>query len=58
MRFWYEAPFNTDAKALFIRLNVGRIPLTDAELIKAALLSAVRNDSTDRAHEIAAQWDT
>jgi hypothetical protein len=55
---WYEAPVNTDATALFIRLNVGRIPLTDAELIKAALLSAVRSNSTDRAHEIAAQWDS
>lgn len=54
---WYEAPAHTDASALFTRLNVGRIPLTDAELIKAALLSAVRSNSTDRAHEIAAQWD-
>jgi hypothetical protein len=54
---WYEAPANTDATALFIRLNVGRIPLTDAELIKAALLSTVRVRSTGREHEIAAQWD-
>jgi hypothetical protein len=49
---WYDAS-NADGTALFTRLNVGRIPLTDAELIKAALLSEVR----DRAHEIAAQWD-
>ena len=54
---WYEAPANTRATALFTRLNVGRIALTDAELIKAGLLSVVRNKSTDRAHEIAAQWD-
>lgn len=54
---WYETPANIDATALFVRLNVGRIPLTDAELIKAALLSAVRSNSNDRAHEIAAQWD-
>jgi hypothetical protein len=54
---WYEAPDGTDSTALFTRLNVGRIPLTDAELIKAALLSKVHSDSTDRAHEIAAQWD-
>lgn len=54
---WYEAPANTVARALFTRLNVGRIPLTDAELIKAALLSAVRDKSADRAQEIAAQWD-
>ena len=43
--------------ALFTRLNVGRIALTDAELIKAALLSASRNQPTDRSYEIAAQWD-
>jgi hypothetical protein len=54
---WYEAPGNSVATELFTRLNVGRIPLTDAELIKAALLSAARSHSTDRAHEIAAQWD-
>ena len=54
---WYEAPVNTVATELFTRLNVGRIPLTDAELIKAALLSAARDLSADRAHEIAAQWD-
>lgn len=54
---WYEAPATTPATALFTRLNVGRIPLTDAELIKAALLSTARDRSNDRAHEIAAQWD-
>jgi hypothetical protein len=55
---WYEAPANTVATELFTRLNVGRIPLTDAELVKAALLSAARSRSTDRAHEVAAQWDS
>ena len=57
---WYEAPDNLDASTLFTRLNVGRIPLTDAELVKALLLSRSRGRSgaTDRALEIAAQWDT
>lgn len=55
---WYEAPPSVSATALFTRLNVGRIPLTDAELIKAALLSRIRASvSIDRAQEIAAQWD-
>src|SRR5471030_1506800 len=54
---WYEAPAHVDAIPLFTRLNVGRIPLTDAELVKAELLSSVRKQSTERAHEIAAQWD-
>jgi hypothetical protein len=54
---WYEAPPHMEAIPLFTRLNVGRIPLTDAELVKAALLSGVRIESPERAHEIAAQWD-
>ena len=57
---WYEAPDELDATTLFTRLNVGRIPLTDAELVKALLLSRSRGKTggTDRAHAIAAQWDT
>lgn len=56
---WYEAPDDVDATTLFTRLNVGRIPLTDAELVKAMLLSRSRPGPgvTDRALEIAAQWD-
>src|SRR5690606_36383197 len=57
---WYEAPEEVDATTLFTRLNVGRIPLTDAELVKAQLLSESRDQitSTNRAHENAAQWDS
>ena len=38
---------------------MGRIPLTDAELFKALLLSRSRGgaDKTERTYEIAAQWD-
>lgn len=52
---WYEAPQSVefDSRALFTRLNVGRIPLTDAELVKASLLSRI-----ERQHETAAQWDS
>lgn len=57
---WYEAPADVDAATLFRRLNVGRIALTDAELVKALLLSRSRGDITaaDRSREIAAQWDS
>jgi hypothetical protein len=57
---WYEAPDDLDSTTLFTRLNVGRIPLTDAELLKALLLSRSRGGPghTDRAHELAAQWDS
>lgn len=56
---WYETPTEVEPIALFTRLNVGRIPLTDAELVKALLLARARGDGSrgDRAHEVAAQWD-
>lgn len=57
---WYEAPKQIDPNELFRRLNVGRIPLTDAELVKALLLShsQATPGQTDRALEIAAHWDS
>jgi hypothetical protein len=53
---WYEAP-HEDSTTLFTRLNVGRIPLTDAELTKALVLTRSRDGHTDQAHSVAAQWD-
>jgi hypothetical protein len=32
---WYEVDSDEDAVSLFTRLNIGRIPLTNAELVKA-----------------------
>jgi len=60
---WYEAPDNPDdnekdSAALFTRLNMGRIQLTDAELVKASLFSAVRKTHPERVFELAAQWDS
>lgn len=68
---WYEAEGNTknndendSSIDLFTRLNDGKIPLTDAELIKALLL---QNDcypdneqrfTKQRLFEIASEWDT
>lgn len=55
---WYEVPESENSIELFKRLNVGRIPLTDAELVKALILSPHTNGSeSDRSREIAAQWD-
>lgn len=50
---WYEVPDEVDSVALFARLNMGRIPLTDAELFKALLVSS----SDSRATELIASWD-
>lgn len=49
---WYEAPDALSGEQMFRRLNSGRIPLTNAELVKAMVVSRV-----DRPHELAAQWD-
>ncbi|MBZ9739942.1 DUF262 domain-containing protein [Mesorhizobium sp. CO1-1-4] len=55
----YETGAEEDPIALFARLNVGRIPLTDAELVKAHLLTQVQapQHRADRAYSVAAQWD-
>lgn len=57
---WYEAPEGTDKNELFRRLNVGRIPLTDAELIKALVLSKIGADGSriERQEQVAVQWDS
>lgn len=57
---WYEAPEATNSTDLFTRLNIGRIPLTDAELVKALLLTRAKGSPgrADRSQEVAAQWDT
>jgi uncharacterized protein with ParB-like and HNH nuclease domain len=56
---WYEVDESQDAIALFTRLNIGKIPLTSAELIKAMFLSRDNNEQMDRERqeEIALQWD-
>lgn len=62
---WYELSENEDPITVFTRLNIGKIPLTDAELIKALFLkqSNFSNDVNPDAirliqQEIAAEWDT
>ena len=63
---WYELKEGTeeDAIALFTRLNIGRIPLTNAELVKALFLCESqtgkdgKNLTSDRRLEISLQWDT
>lgn len=56
---WYEVDQSEDAIALFTRLNIGKIPLTSAELVKAMFLSRDNNSDMDREkqEEISLQWD-
>ena len=56
---WYEVGDNVDSVDLFTRLNIGKIPLTSAELVKAMFLSRDNEDkiSSSKQEEIALQWD-
>ena len=57
---WYEVGESEDAIGLFTRLNIGKIPLTNAELVKAMFLSKGRTDTNmerKKQEEISFQWD-
>lgn len=65
---WYEADAEEDSVGIFTRLNIGKISLTNAELVKALFLSKGKKDngvyvgnpygiSDKKQHEIAFQWD-
>lgn len=53
---WYEVDDTADGNAMFTRLNIGKIPLTSAELVKAMFLSSNRLNARKQ-DEIALQWD-
>lgn len=61
---WYETAEENPIK-VFTRLNIGKIPLTNSELIKALLLNSsnFKNENSDdlrirlQQKEIASQWD-
>ncbi len=59
---WYEVDGDVVAENIFIRLNIGKIPLTNAELIKALLLRESNYSEEERVTylrqmEIASEWD-
>ena len=60
---WYEIPAADDAINVFTRLNSGKIPLTNAELVRALFLGNSRINSSDSVNistqlHIAENWDT
>ena len=57
---WYEVDDNVDSIPLFTRLNIGKIPLTSSELVKAMFLSNSLNKemTEERQNEISLQWDS
>ena len=60
---WYETSKNEDSIDIFTRINSGKIPLTNAELIKALFLNSSNFPNTDteklrlKQLEIASEWD-
>ena len=55
---WYEVDSAENGIELFERLNIGKIPLTSSELVKALFLKdSVRDKMSGRQEEISLQWD-
>ena len=59
---WYEVNEDIDSIDIFTRLNIGKIPLTNAELIKALFLFRDNFEGGDQTRqlrqiEIAGEWD-
>ena len=57
---WYEVSGSEeDAIGLFTRLNIGKIPLTSSELVKAMFLCQDNDDEVTKINkdQIALQWD-
>lgn len=59
---WYEIKSDADTIDIFTRLNIGKIPLTNAELIKALFLGTANpNNKKQKANykqlQIASEWD-
>jgi len=55
---WYEVDNKADSTNLFTRLNIGKIPLTNAELVKALFLSKDNGISHEKQLEISTTWDS
>ena len=60
---WYETSINDDSIDIFTRINSSKIPLTNAELIKALFLNSSNFEKADseklrlKQLEIASEWD-
>jgi len=58
---WYEIHNDTDSRDVFMRFNSGKIPLTNAELIKALFLKIPTQANSENyrllQHELAQEWD-
>ena len=53
---WYEVPDSENSIDLFTRLNIGKIPLTSSELVKALFLKDESKNAI-RQEELSLEWD-
>ncbi|MEE9368273.1 MAG: DUF262 domain-containing protein [Pontiella sp.] len=58
---WYEEAREKDPRVVFRNLNSGKIPLTNAELIKADIINGLKNSHLEiqrlQQNELATEWD-
>ena len=54
---WYEPEEEISGEELFTRINIGRIPLTNSELIRALFLSRNNGVTHEKQLEISTEWD-
>jgi len=63
---WYELPPDEDEFEVFIRLNIGKVPLTNAELVKSFLVSQIKGKEEnekekepkiEERYAISKEWD-
>jgi hypothetical protein len=58
---WYEVQEDQNSKEIFQRLNLGKISLTNSELIKAIFLKRNYNDSNEEINtttmQVSTEWD-
>ncbi len=52
---WYELNEEDDEFETFIRLNIGKIPLTNAELIKSFVIQSFKSE--EKRFEVSKEWD-
>lgn len=60
MFIWYEVEQTAKSEEIFTKLNMGKIPLTSAELFKALLLDKEKLSSQEKqeVEKIAFEWDS
>ncbi len=58
MLIWYEIDKDQDPISMFRKLNMGKIPLTNAELVKALIFSSLKQSPREGLlSEISSEWD-